>query len=314
MENEIDYKFLFRHFFERAIHSENNHDIENFLDDEALPFPLCEEAVRKCGKRLSDFAATLVASRKDCPDEFFAEICESRKLTKGDVHSENFVDMLCKHCFLNERRIPEDMLEGFIKKGLHVQAARYPDMSDRLKRKIAEKIGLFDDDFERRKDGDFRLEYLKKIHFQIHQLVVHQRSLPDDCMKVLERLLKYFEEKDDLIGLSEFVSHNGLRWMAVNQMMTSIRMMKKPLEDSHIDEIFDGQSFSIDRIYFAMQAAANPSISDYAIMEILMKSTKDKEMLERLNKILNENEEKREQYRRLNPKLFAVSELGNGNA
>lgn len=161
--------------------------------------------------------------------------------------------------------VPEDALRELFKKDINLEPImQYWTLPDDIRREIFKKIG-------------------NKWNSILVDFIDSQCSIPDDCRHYLDVALERVKKSGDMWDREHLIP----------RVKRSIALLAQPIdEDVAIGEI-DSPKITSRRSVFKI--AANPSISDYLIMELRLKVPEDdRELVEML---LAKNEQSREEYR-----------------
>ncbi len=272
----------------------NSKKIKEFFSDADIPFePLGREISEM---KLNENELILLAERKDIPDDVVLRFSEGEK-----EFSRTFA---CKFITSRDRMtILSDTILNYF-----VFTNPYPDMydirlmglrllPDRIKKAFVERYALqLVTDANNVRAFDLTLLLLEE-----------QASFPEDCMPTLV-LASGIIKKD---------SHRSLLGTKLPNLVNCMMASMLPLEDNEFDKIFkylneENTSFSSRNFWSEswsnkkekeilngsyLKLASNPSISDYAIMELLVKSPPH--FLNDIKTLVDFNEEKRSHYRGL---------------
>ena len=261
----MDYEAVFNEIFLNA----DDKEIGCFLRNEKVPFEYCLRALERKGLRYHNKA--IIAARSDCPKELYM------KLLKNG--GENFLCDLLKHYGENP---PEELLREMFDKKVFYPLIRQWRLPDDLKEKILDMSVKFDD-------------YGNVVHFVGNYVpmdfIREQVYVPDHMLKLYEGIAYSLRDKGSKIAYGE--------------VMDYLKYMRTPLDDETIIEILDSdyvpeEERIIESSKFVnnciQKIAANPSISDYAMIQLRIRSPK--EIINKVNEIINACADRRNEYRK----------------
>ena len=298
VEDVVDYEWLFTHFFDNAVKDESGHLLQGFLEDDKLPFKFCKRALDAMGSRMQYYNKVEIITRPECPKELFIDICKEELASSNVTARRLFVSCLCRHCRFGIE-IPREVLDMIVDDDAYLEVGYYILLPDDLKRRIMRKIGLLGvEDMGTPSILSSRFGELCDKIDEIWNFVIHQYSVPEDCMRSLDCMLDFFHGKstEEVEGMCP---KWGKHMMMLGQILESIRKLRTPLTDDDIDAMFAGHMDDDILLWnMALKCAANPSISDYGIMQLLVKVNLPDHVQKVIERIIDENKTRREEYRR----------------
>lgn len=252
---EIDYKKIFDSVFEKA----HAYELSCFLRNEDVPFEYCRKALKKDGIGWDE--KILIALRNDCPDDMLVKICKKQ--------GERFTSQL----LYSKKHIICEALEELYKNPINLHVLiKYRKIPDKLKIKILNDLVTLD-----------KLGNVIQYSYYVYDFIEYQYSIPDECWKLI----------DGVIGLS----NKGVcsKEYAINEtesIQMNVKLMKSPLNENEVINLFEqpGKNY-----LWMLKLAANPSISDYIVMQLQIKAPEH--LQDEVNSLLVENEKKREEWR-----------------
>lgn len=273
MENNCDNVFdiVFDGLIECIDKGSSKFEIKNILCNEKVPFEYCVRAMSTLGKRLGYEALISIAMRNDCP----VDVIESLFNTNDDTFASCLFDKMYheKNDFELNRRLEMKLLEK--EYGLGILKDYFIDDEDIQRNMLNGMI-----------TKDHIMSYLEEF-------IVNNVTIPDDCWKIVDNALNKVSESDfpkkSYPPFSCFSTDNG-----INRLKMNLDFMRKPFDESNLDEKLSDEN--INDTLLILKMAYNPSISDYAITQLLMKIS-NKDFLEDINKVIDSVKERREQWR-----------------
>ncbi len=273
MSKEVDYKKA----FEEVIKASKPLCLQEILQNEKIPFECCAYAL-EVNKKLNNKTLVTILSRHDCPTDFLVDICRKMK----NKESNDFFERLC--CIYHNwqsREIPEAALREFLDDRIdHLSllcTCQY--VSSPFKKELLDKI------LEYCRNKKTPLDNKKdNIRQAVRNFGAYQYVVTDDCWPVIDEILEILND--------EYVA-------------TVFRFMRSPFDESLLDK--NGYDQRLKLSFFGnksnstpyYQVACNPSISDYVVMELLVKTPSD--YLEKVKGLVEKHEPARAEYRRLHP-------------
>ena len=247
----------FKTIFDSVFYGAKPDEIGCFLRNEMVPFEYCEMALKM--KRIGWKNKLIVAKRSDCPIDVVSRICKNG--------GEKLLDDL----FATMRVIPEKVIREIYKKDCTSRhLISYWRLPDDIKSKMFQSFLVRD-------------EHKRIVGYDCHMndLLEYQVYLPDDCWNYMDDVLKIWEEKP-----------TGWRWE--RNFVALTKPMRTPLDDDCALSIINRINGSERSLL--MKLAANPSISDYALMELQVKCPEC--AIDDVNEIIEKRKPAREEYRR----------------
>ena len=258
----MDYKDLFESVFDNATEDE----LSCFLRNPSVPFEYCKRALKLRGERGIGWRNRLViALRKDCPVDVLVRLCK--------IDSEKFAqNLLALNDFL-----PDEAIRALYHRKRNVYSLScYWRLPEDVKRDIFMSYLNLD------ANG-----LVSGYDEALGSFLAHQVSLPDDCWKLMDGVIDVFRNRSSERGW----------YMRVN-IVEIVRPMQAPLDDEYALQVIADTRHN--GCWKMLQMAANPSVSDYVMMELRMK-VDDAVLLSKINALLDENENARQEYRRTHP-------------
>ena len=233
-------------------------EIGCFLRNEMVPFEYCEMALKM--KRIGWKNKLIVAKRSDCPIDVISRICRNG--------GEKLLDDL----FATMRVIPEKAIREIYKKdGTSHHLISYWRLPDDIKSKMFQSFLVRD-----------KHERIVGYDCHMNDFLEYQVYLPDDCLNDMHDIVETWKKK-----LSD--------WKWEHNFIEMTRLMIAPLSDDCALSTIDGMGSRNPRIL--MKLAANPSISDYALMELQVKCPNC--AIDDVNEIIEKRKPARDEYRRM---------------
>ena len=246
----------FRTIFDSVFDNASPDEMGCFLKNELVPFEYCERAIRMKGIGWRN--KLLVAKRRDCPVDVLVSLCR-----KG---GERFLDDL----FKTMKVIPEVAIRELFKKDWTMyHLASYWRLPDDIKAEMFERFVIRDENGR-----------IVSYDYGMDNFLECQVYLPDICWKDMDAVLDAYRAR--------------LRGDMRRNLVEIVRPMQTPLDDDYAMTIIDDANCR--NWHKFMKLAANPSISDYAMMEIRVKCPEH--AMEDVNEILAKREPARDEYRR----------------
>lgn len=297
VEDAVDYEWLFDHFFDNAINDQSGHLLEAYIQDEKLPFEYCEKALAHIGSSMPYYNKAWIASRRDCPDDVLIDICRDVISSKKEVMI-NFVNALCRYSRF-KKTIPREALDMIMETDAYTELCYCFSMPDDMKSMLLKKIGLLEvEDMQTPDILDSRFFNLYQKFSVVQSYVEHQHSVPEDCMRSLNCLYDFFTDESYMAKTRRSYDLWNKQF-GMKNLLFSIKLMQIPLEDGTIDEMFSMPD-ELCKWSASMKCVMNPSISDYGIMQVLIKSEQEYDEIQSvINRLVNESKPKREEYRRM---------------
>lgn len=233
-------------------------EIGCFLRNEMVPFEYCEMALKMKGIGWKN--KLIVARRSDCPVDVISRICKNG--------GEKLLDDL----FATMRVIPEKAIREIYEKDCTSRhLISYWRLPDDIKSKMFQSFLV--------RDGHKRI-----VGYDGHMndLLEYQVYLPDDCLNDMHDIVEIWKKKS-----------SGWTWERNFIEMT--KLMIAPLSDDCALSIID-HYMNVRNPRLLMKLAANPSISDYALMELQVKCPNC--VIDDVNEIIEKRKPAREEYRR----------------
>ena len=247
----------FKTIFDSVFHNAKPDEIGCFLRNEMVPFEYCEMALKMKGIGWKN--KLIIAKRSDCPIDVVSRICR----TGG----EKLLDDL----FATMRVIPEKAIREIYEKDCTSRhLVSYWRLPDDIKSKMFQSFLV--------RDGHKRI-----VGYDGHMndLLEYQVYLPDDCLNDMHDIVEIWKKK--LSG-----------WTWERNFIEMTKLMIAPLSDDCALSTIDGMGSENPRLL--MKLAANPSISDYALMELQVKCPNC--AIDDVNEIIEKRKPAREEYRR----------------
>lgn len=254
---EIDYHELFESVFGNATKEE----LGCLLRNESVPFEYCERALKRKNGGIGWKNRLLIAKRSDCPMELKIRLCRrecGRFMGMFLTPSMEFCPELLDAVFKN--RISHDALRRCWKIPDDVKVA----MFEELRRESVWNDSMFD--------------------YRMNDFLDWQVSLPDKCLEVVRNEFAK-TSMDDLGDVMGRTVHYAIAGMTV------------PLDENMLFEAIGNfapwERWRLQRsVMYKM--AANPSISDYGLLELRLKAPH--EYMNDIEWIIEHNAERRERY------------------
>jgi len=245
----------YKRMFESVFESADKNEIGCFLGNTEVPFSYCERALKE--KRLDWKNKLKIAMRSDCPDKCLVSLCRSG--------GEKFR----KRILLERENIPEDALRVMWNKGHVVEFLYYWRLPDDLKKEAIDKLLKFDD-----KGNVIYMEFGSDCPLIFMR---NQHSMPDGYAFVPKKLVEYFIKQ---------------RYDYYDDFNLHVALMDTPLDEKMVSDnakdIFSNKNM-------LLKLAANPSISDYMIMQLKVKTPS--KYVEDVDEVLADRRQKRDEYR-----------------
>ncbi len=240
--------------------------------------PLEECLIFLDGDKSNDIYKMVVLERDDCSDDEFVDICRT-------LCNNNFIDS----CIRNRLRRKHDnfekigrKLEDYVMEQNQASLMLLPTISDDAKRKLIDT---------------FYISPRNNALPQFTNFVLFQWAVPEDRREHLRSLIEQYNIMEN---------ENGRSWICMEQARNALA---RPLSDSDVDDILStslfkyAESEKISRKIAGslhMKMALNPSISDYAVMQLLVKG--EPSILKQINAALDSTMVEREKYRLMDKK------------
>lgn len=249
----------FKAIFDSVFYNAKPDEIGCFLRNEMVPFEYCKLALKMKGIGWKNKLA--VAKRSDCPIDVLSRICRNG--------GERFLDDL----FSTMKVIPEQVIrEIYEKDSRSHHLVSYWRLPDDIKSQMFKGF-LVRDEHER----------IVAYEHHMNDFLEYQAYLPDDCWEFMDDVLNVWRAKK---------SNDTWNWERNFAELT--RPMMTPLSDDYALSIID--CMTSRNLRLLMKLAANPAISDYALMELQMKCPEY--LVEDVNEIIAKRKPAREEYRR----------------
>ena len=254
----------FKTIFDSVFHNAKPDEIGCFLRNEMVSFEYCEMALKMKGIGWKN--KLIIAKRSDCPIDVMSRICK------------NGGDRLLDDLFATMRVIPEKVIREIYKKdGTSRHLISYWRLPDDIKSKMFQSFLVRDEQ-----------DRIVRYKHYMNDFLQYQIYLPDDCWNVMDDVLKIWEENP-----------TDCRWDRNFVEMT--RPMMTPLDDN---VALAGIEYAVSCIRIngserslLMKLAANPGISDYALMELQVKCPNC--AIDDVNEIIAKRKSARDEYRRM---------------
>ena len=247
----------FKTIFDSVFYGAKPDEIGCFLRNEMVPFEYCEMALKMKG--ISWKNKLIVARRSDCPVDVVSRICKNG--------GEKLLDDL----FATMRVIPEKAIREIYEKDCTSRhLISYWRLPDDIKSKMFQSFLV--------RDGHKRIV---GYDGHLNDFLEYQVYLPDDCLNDMYDIVETWKKK-----LSD--------WKWEHNFIEMTRLMIAPLSDDCALSTIDGMGSENPRLL--MKLAANPSISDYALMELQVKCPEC--AIDDVNEIIEKRKPAREEYRR----------------
>lgn len=262
MEVAMDYKDMFDSVFNGTWDEE----ISCFIRNENVPFEYCMKALDRKG--LSWQNKLTIVKRKDCPVDVMVKICRKA--------GERFIRRMVE----GGEPIPEDALKTMFKRDWW-DFVTYWRLSDDLKRELMSHMV----------DSDGVIQSNNTLLFE--EFLKFQVSLPDDCMRLARKAIDRLRKEP---SRGTWYSPGDL----AARMDGMLSFMQVPVNEDGMEKAFDILQDSKCRRYdewtWLAKLAANPSISDYIVVELRMKTPDS--WRRQVEELLDANENARDEYRR----------------
>lgn len=248
----------FKTMFDSVFNNARPDEIGCFLRNEMVPFEYCEMALKM--KNIGWKNKLIIAKRSDCPIDVMSRICRNG--------GEKLLDALFTIMSVIPERVVREIYE---KKNNCSHLISYWRLPDDIKSKMFQSFLI--------RDGHGRIINYKH---QMDDFLRYQVYLPDDCRDFMDDIMEVRQAK-----------HSN--WISERIFNEQVRPMRTPLDDDYALSIIDhmnGRSIGL-----ILKLAANPSISDYAMMEIRVKCPVH--AIDDVNEILAKREPARDEYRRM---------------
>ena len=248
----------YKSVFESVFNGAHEDEIGCILRSTDVPFSYCERALKE--KYLKWKNKLKIALREDCPEKILVKLCKAG--------GERFRSRI----LIEREHIPESALRAMWKKGYVSEFLYYWRLPDDLKREALKEILNYDDSGNiifSRYGNDYILIFLRNQH-----------SFPEDCAMIPDKVIEYFKRN---------------HYDYYDDLDTHIALLKTPLDEKMVSEkskeIFDSKNM-------LLKLAANPSISDYMIMQLKVKTPT--RYMKDVEEVLEEHRQKRDEYRQAN--------------
>ena len=163
----------------------------------------------------------------------------------------------------------------------------FDDMTDNVKRYI---IGeLFKEGTTMESLHNHKLDTA-----DIYVFFKNQHSIPEDCWDVVDEFAE---------SVSKINGRKGDIFPWKVEFLSQIRFMKPKLHDRSVESILDKMKnnyYSDTLRYKLYKACVNPSLSDYSMMQLLVKSPD--ELMEKVNELIGKGKQGRERFRQIHRK------------
>ena len=248
----------FKTILDSVFHGAKPDEIGCFLRNEMVPFEYCEMALKMKGIGWKN--KLIVARRSDCPVDVVSRICKNG--------GEKLLDDL----FATMRVIPDKAIREIYEKDCTSRhLISYWRLPDDIKSKMFKGFLV--------RDGHKRIV---GYDCYMNDFLEYQVYLPDDCWNYMDDVLKIWEEKP-----------TGWRWE--RNFVALTKPMRTPLSDDYALLTIDRVGSENPRLL--MKLAANPSISDYVLMELQVKCPNC--AIDDVNEIIAKRKPARDEYRRM---------------
>lgn len=245
--------------FDSVFNNARPYEIGCFLRNEMVPFEYCERALKMKGIGWKN--KLIVAKRSDCPVDVLSRICRNG--------GERLLDDL----FTTMKVIPEKVIREMYEKDCGIyHLISYWRLPDDIKSEMFQKFLVRD-------------EHGRIVSYEryMDDFLEHQAYLPDDCWNFMDDVMEVWQKKKS----------NRL-WSYERNFAELTIPMRTPLDEDYALSIIDG--INSRNLRLLMKLAANPSISDYALMELQVKCPEY--AIEDANEIIAERKPARDEYRR----------------
>ncbi len=275
-----DYKILFEHLFDEAMQCVSPKVLEFFLKNEEIPFEYCQRAWNAKRNRMTTGELAALGCRLDCPDDIAHEAFRI-----GQEQDKFFFVTFCYN-WKKPTPVPEWVFLKFqyFNANCHEGLLFSTKLPERIQRKLLGELVMLGSDGE----IDDRRQFSTLI--SANTFILYQQIFPNDCLETLKKFKKY---------LLQFDRKTYMSAVEKQELLKSIDCLMEPLTDSQIDDLF--KWCSENEIYhfpeLCYKCACNRSISDYGMMQLVVRA-KSTDMLDKINKLLEGNKERREAYRK----------------
>lgn len=286
---------LFSLFFDRAL--DERRGIAWMLESPELPLEWCRKVLDRDMGIYHSYSTSredaywydalrIIAHRPDLTKELALKCCEKAVNVFVDNHSR-LVANVCATMLDKFNGIPEEIMDFLDRNNLKTDVSIYiGEVPDSMKEHTLKDLCRLDSD-----DDACKLRM-----YQLENFLSNVNRIPDYCMPLLDEFVR---EASKFKNEKRHPYHCILRYY---------HYLEEPLDDNTVNEAFNTIDLAtmLPEKTVIRKVACNRSISDYGMMLLLTK-VNDNDFLEEVNKFLDENKERREQYRLEHPKLFKKS-------
>lgn len=294
-------KYNYKEMFENLLFKDKPYEVSKYIlkQMDIVPYEYCEKYVEVNNGHVNIEEAKAIVSRKDCPDETVFDFCrEIYEVLMSDAQNEeqrrsrrNTASARIGKLFEARKGnglISDECFHYVIENvGMITSLLEFDDMTDNVKRYI---IGeLF-------KEGT-TMENLKNHKLDTADIYVffkNQHSIPEDCWDVVDEFCE---------SVSKINGRRGDIFPWKVEFLSQIRFMKPKLHDKSVESILDKMKnnyYSDTLRYKLYKACVNPSLSDYSMMQLLVKSPD--ELMEKVNELIGKGKQGRERFRQIHRK------------
>lgn len=248
----------FKTIFDSVFHNARPNEIGCFLRNEMVPFEYCEMALKMKGIGWKN--KLIVARRSDCPTDVISRICRNG--------GERLLDDL----FATMKVVPEKVIREIYKKDcISRHLISYWRLPDDIKSEMFERLIVRDE-----RGG------IVAYNHQMNDFLEYQVYLSDDCLNAMNDVVKIWKARSS-------------GWTLERNFIEMTLPMTVPLSDNYALSTINHMDSRNPRLL--MKLAANPSISDYVLMELQVKCPEC--AIDDVNEIIAKRKTAREEYRRM---------------
>ena len=287
---------LFSLFFDRAL--DKRMGIGWLLESPELPLEWCRKVLdRDIGTYHSRYSTSvedaywydvlrIITCRPDLTKELALKCCEKAVNVFVDDPSR-LVANACETMLNKFNDIPEEIMDFLDRNNLKTDVSIYiGEVPDSMKEHTLKDLCRLDSNDE----------VCKLRMYQLDNFLGNLNRIPDYCMPLLDEFVMEISKfKNDKHHPCHFI-------------LRDYHYLEEPLDDNAVNEALNtiDLTTNLPEMTSIKKVACNRSISDYGMMLLLTK-VNDNDFLEEVNKFLDENKERREQYRLEHPEFFKKS-------
>ncbi len=283
---------LLKYFFNKGL--DERKDVSWMIQSTDFPLKLCDKVLdRKMGKFFANnclkentywyVVLENIASRPDLTKELALKCCKKAASVFVDNHLR-LVAIVCGTMLREFGEIPDEIMDFLDKNNLKTDVSIYiGEVPDSMKEHTLKDLCRLDSD-----DDVCRWRMYKLDNF-----LSNLNRIPDYCMPLLDEFVREASKfKNDKRHPYHFI-------------LRDYHYLEEPLDDNVVNEALNTIDLNtkLPEMTVIRKVACNRSISDYGMMQLLVKVS-NKDFLDEVNRLLDENEGRREQYRAEHPEHF----------